>query len=112
MKKILTLLLAILFISNSMVVSFAETDKGNILDAKAAVLIDASTGEVLYNNKMSQKMYPASTTKIMTALLVLENLDISRIVTIDKETALTGGSQIYLSEGEQVTVEQLLYALL
>jgi len=112
MKKLFTVLLAILIVSNSMIVSFAETDKVPILNANAAVLINASTGEVLYDKNMNQKMYPASTTKIMTALLVLEDLDLSSTVTIDKETALTGGSQINLSEGEQVTVEQLLYALL
>lgn len=105
-------LLTILIISNSMTVSFAEMDKGPSLNAKAAVLINASTGEVLYNKNMNQKMYPASTTKIMTALLVLENLDLSSTVTIDKETAETGECQINLIEGEKVTVEQLLYALL
>ena len=112
MKKVFTLLLTILIVSNSMAVSFAETDKEPILAAEAAVLIDTSTGEVLYNKNMDRKMYPASITKIMTALLVLENLDLSSIVTIDKETSLTEGSRIHLSEGEKVTVEQLLYALL
>ncbi len=112
MKKVIMVLLTILIISNSMTVSFAEMDKGPSLNAKAAVLINASTGEVLYNKNMNQKMYPASTTKIMTALLVLENLDLSSTVTIDKETAETGECQINLIEGEKVTVEQLLYALL
>lgn len=112
MKKVFMVLLTILIISNSMTVSFAEMDKGPNLNAKAAVLINASTGEVLYNKNMNQKMYPASTTKIMTALLVLENLDLSSTVTIDKETAETGECQINLIEGEKVTVEQLLYALL
>lgn len=112
MKKIFLVLLIILIISNSMVISLAETDKAPALSAETAVLMNASTGEVLYNKQMNQKMYPASTTKIMTALLVLENLDLSKTVTIDRETALTGECQIYLSEGEKVTVEQLLYAML
>nr|WP_315024449.1 D-alanyl-D-alanine carboxypeptidase family protein [uncultured Aminipila sp.] len=112
MKKVFMVLLSVLIISNSMIVSFAETDKEPMLNAKAAVLINASTGEVLYSKNMNQKMFPASTTKIMTALLVLENLDLSSTVTIDKETAQTGGSQINLIEGENITVEQLLYALL
>lgn len=112
MKKIFMMILVLLIILNSIIVSFAETDKNPTINASAAVLINASTGEVLYDKNMNQKMYPASTTKIMTALLVLENLDLSSTVTIDKETALTGGSQINLSEGEEITVEQLLYALL
>lgn len=112
MKKIGIAVLVVLMILNSMVLSFADTEKAPVIEAKAAVLMDTSTGEVLFDKNMNQKMYPASTTKIMTALLVLENLKLSQIVTIDKETALTGGSQINLVEGEQITVEQLLYALL
>jgi D-alanyl-D-alanine carboxypeptidase (penicillin-binding protein 5/6) len=56
--------------------------------------------------------YPASLTKIMTGLLALENLELDRVVTIDAETPFTKGSRIYLLEGEQVTVEQLFYALM
>lgn len=112
MKKVGIAVLIVLMVMNSMVFSFAATGKEPVIEAKAAVLIDASTGEVLFDKNMNQKMYPASTTKIMTALLVLENLKLSQIVTIDKETALTGGSQINLVEGEKITVEQLLYALL
>jgi len=112
MKKIGIAVLVVLMILNSMAFSFADTGKEPIIEAKAAVLIDASTGEVLFDKNMNQKMYPASTTKIMTALLVLENLKLSQVVTVDKETALTGGSQINLIEGEKITVEQLLYALL
>lgn len=112
MKKIFIVLLVLFITLNSAIASFAEIDKNPMVEAKAAVLINALTGEILYDKNMNQKMYPASTTKIMTALLVLENLDVSSTVTIDKETALTGGSQINLSEGEKITVEQLLYALL
>ncbi|QAT42259.1 D-alanyl-D-alanine carboxypeptidase family protein [Aminipila luticellarii] len=112
MRKIFVILLAVFLTASSMTISFAETNQQPALQAKAAVLIDSSTGEILLDKNMNRKMYPASTTKIMTALLVLENLDLSKTVTIDKETALTGGSQINLAEGEHITVEQLLYALL
>jgi D-alanyl-D-alanine carboxypeptidase (penicillin-binding protein 5/6) len=61
---------------------------------------------------MNEQREPASTTKVITALLSLENLELNKIVTIDSETPFTEGSRIYLLENEHVTVEQLLYALL
>lgn len=93
------------------VVSFGATDPPYIL-AETAVVIDAKTGQVLYDKNMNEQREPASTTKVMTSLLALENLDLNQTVTIDAETPYTGGSRIYLLEGEQVTVEQLMYAML
>jgi D-alanyl-D-alanine carboxypeptidase (penicillin-binding protein 5/6) len=80
--------------------------------AASAVLIDAKTGKVLYDRDMHAIRYPASLTKVMTGLLTLERLPLDRLVTIDAETPFTKGSRIYLLEGEQVTVEQLFYALM
>jgi D-alanyl-D-alanine carboxypeptidase (penicillin-binding protein 5/6) len=80
--------------------------------AAAAVLIDAKTGKILYDHDMHAVKYPASLTKVMTGLLTLENLELDRTVTIDAETPFTKGSRIYLLEGEQVTAEQLFYALM
>ncbi|MDR0424560.1 MAG: D-alanyl-D-alanine carboxypeptidase [Clostridiales Family XIII bacterium] len=82
------------------------------ISADAAILIDAVTGQVLYNKNMHKKKYPASTTKIITALLALENLELDEVVTIDAESPFAKGSKIYLIEGERITVETLLYALL
>ncbi|MDR1135469.1 MAG: D-alanyl-D-alanine carboxypeptidase [Clostridiales Family XIII bacterium] len=82
------------------------------ITADAAVLIDATTGQVLYNKNMHKQEYPASTTKIITALLALEYLELEEIVTIDAEAPFTKGSRIYLIEGERISVEDLLYALL
>ncbi|MDR3242965.1 MAG: D-alanyl-D-alanine carboxypeptidase [Clostridiales Family XIII bacterium] len=80
--------------------------------ADAAVLIDAKSGAVLYDKNMHKPKYPASTTKVLTGLLAVENLDFSGVVTIDAETPFTKGSRIYLLEGERVTVEQLFNAML
>jgi D-alanyl-D-alanine carboxypeptidase (penicillin-binding protein 5/6) len=82
------------------------------IPAASAVLIDAKTGKVLYDKDMHAAKYPASLTKIMTGLLTVENLPFDRIVTIDAETPFTKGSRIYLLEGEQLTTEQLFYALM
>ena len=112
MKKILTTIFIMLFLFHSAgVVSYAATDPPSLI-AESAVLIDAKTGEVLYDKNMNVQHYPASTTKVITALLALENLDLSQTVTIDAETPFTEGSRIYLLEGEQLTVEQLMYGLL
>jgi len=93
------------------VVSFGATEPPAII-AETAIVIDAKTGQVLYDKNMNEQREPASTTKVITALLALESLDINQTVTIDAETPFTEGSRVYLLEGENIKVEQLLYALL
>ena len=80
--------------------------------AEAGILIDGTTGEVLYTKNENATLEPASTTKMITCLLALENLDMDKVVTIDAETPFTDGTRIYLEEGEQITVENLIYALM
>ncbi len=84
----------------------------NDIIGTGAVLIDQTTGQVLFDKNASQPLFPASTTKVLTALIILEDMDLTDIVTVDAQTPFTDGSRIYLMEGEQVTVEQLLYAML
>ena len=79
--------------------------------ASAAVLMDADTGQVLYDHNGSRRMLIASTTKIMTALVVLERASPSDVITV-KQKHMTEGSSMYLRPGERVTVEELLYGLL
>lgn len=83
-----------------------------VIEAAAGAVIEIRTGEVLYNKDMNLQLEPASTTKIMTCILALENLEPDTVVEIDRETALTGGSKINLVEGEQITVQELLYGLM
>ena len=82
------------------------------LTAYAVVLMDARTGRVLYYKNQHTLVEPASTTKIMTCLLALEHLPLDKVVTIDAESPFTGGSRIALVEGERLTVEDLLLALM
>ncbi len=82
------------------------------VSAKAAVLIDAHTGETLYEKNADEKMLIASTTKIMTALVVLENCGGDEIVEIKSEHIAVEGSSMYLKPGEKLTVRELLYGLL
>ncbi len=94
--------------SNDMFVS-ADFD----LNAQSAVLMEASTGRVLYQKNPEEALPPASVTKIMTLLLVMEALDNGNIklddtVNVSAYAASMGGSQVFLEEGEQMKLEDLL----
>ena len=83
--------------------------------AKSAVLMDASSGQLLFEKNAHEKMPPASITKIMTMLLVMEAIEDGSIqytdaVTCSEHAAEMGGSQIWLEPGEEMTVEELLKA--
>jgi len=82
-----------------------------------AIVIDAATGKVLFERYADTRGYPASVTKLMTLLVVLEAADSHRLklddkVTVTKAAAKIGGSQVYLKEDEVFTVDELLYALI
>jgi len=80
--------------------------------ANCAVLMDAATGRVLYEQNASQRSLIASTTKIMTALLAIEECDLRWEVRVPKEAVGVEGSSLYLKENEILTVEELLYGLM
>jgi D-alanyl-D-alanine carboxypeptidase (penicillin-binding protein 5/6) len=82
------------------------------LTGQSAILIDAASGKVLYEKNSHAKRFPASTTKVLTAILALENLDLDQTGIVDNETPYTEGSRIYLVEGEEVTNRDVLYGLL
>jgi D-alanyl-D-alanine carboxypeptidase (penicillin-binding protein 5/6) len=82
------------------------------LRAKAACVIDAVSGRILYQAGAHDQRAIASTTKIMTALVVLERSKLDDVVTVSRQAAATTGSSVRLAEGERMTVEDLLYGLL
>ena len=82
------------------------------VSAKAAILMHADSGRVLYEKNADEHMLIASTTKIMTALVVLENCELDDLVEVDSRSAGIEGSSMYLKAGESYTVEDLLYGLL
>ena len=111
MKRLFLVCLAVLLIMGSLSLTAAAEEMK--LPAKGAVLMDAATGTVLYEQNAHEKLHPASVTKVMTMLLVMEALDQGKItltdtVTASQTAAAKGGSQIYLKVGEQMTVETLL----
>lgn len=83
-----------------------------VLSAESAILIDAESGTVLLDKDADRTMYPASITKIITAIVALESADLNDIVTVSKTARGEDGTRVYLAEGEQVTLEKLIYAMM
>ena len=115
MKRIISALLSVIMIAVGIPAFAQEKETPVEIKAKSAVLMDASTGQVLMAYNENEKVYPASVTKIMPLLLICEAIDsgkisLSDIVTVSGTAASKGGSQIWLKEGEQMTVDELLKA--
>ena len=111
MKRAGSLFLAVILILGCMVIPAGAVDMN--LPAKGAVLMDAATGTVLYEQDAHTPLPPASVTKVMTMLLIMEAIADGRIgwedsVTASESAAAKGGSQIYLKVGETMTVSTLL----
>lgn len=118
MKKVVTMFVALcLILSLYTGAAFAEEKKTELADdSKSAILIERDTGTVLYEKNKDEKYSPASMTKIMTMLLIMEAIDSGKIkmdekVTTSEYAASMGGSQIFLEPGEEMTVKELLLAM-
>jgi D-alanyl-D-alanine carboxypeptidase (penicillin-binding protein 5/6) len=128
MKKIISVIIMIVLISTMVTTVFAENGIKNeaesklpsvsypgTINAKSAVLMDAASGAVLVSKNQSDRLIPASVTKIMTLLLVAEAVSegvvgLSDTLIVSANAASMGGSQVYLKEGESFTVEEMLKA--
>ena len=110
--KILCVFLSVLLIFSSL--SFnVSADFAVDAEVKSAILIEPSTGTVLYEKNADERLSPASVTKIMTALLVMEAIDSGRLslddtITVSANASAMGGSQIFLEIGEKISVTELL----
>lgn len=107
-KAILSSLVILLAVSTN---AFALDDAPEV-NAEGMILIDVATGEILAEKNSEEKLAPASTTKVMTALLTLENTKLDDIVVVGENPPFADGSSIALKEGDMYTVENLLHALL
>lgn len=90
--------------------------EGLSVAGKSALLMDAATGTVLFESNSHEKLAPASVTKVMTLLLIMEAIDSGKIswkdtVTASAEAAAKGGSQIFLKEGETMSVEDMVKSI-
>lgn len=115
-KRVLAVVLACLMMTLLVIPASAapSADTANLsFDCKSAILMDARTGEVLFAQNADEALPPASVTKVMTLLLVMEAIEEGRlswgeIVTASTHASSMGGSQIFLKEGEQMSVEDLV----
>ncbi len=114
MKRISALFLTALMLAATLPSAFATSQNAGLsLSCPSSVLMEKETGTVLYEQDAHAKLEPASVTKIMTLLLVMEALDSGRLplddtVTVSTYAAGMGGSQVYLKEGEQMTVSEMI----
>lgn len=105
-------LFALIFITVINPIYATNTSSQLEISAYGAVLIEYETGKILYSKNAEVPMYPASTTKILTALLTLENLDLNKVITVPEDMGPAEGSAMYLLPGESFTVRNLLDALM
>ena len=103
MKKILVMLFLMLFpvFTNAVVVT-----------SKSAILMDEDTGRILYSKGIDDKRLIASTTKIMTACIIIENCNLSDVIEVSRSAANIGGSRLGLRLGDKVSIKDLLYGLM
>lgn len=110
MKKILI----IIFLFTLLPLTKVKGEELNLAEnAKSAILIEASTGEILYQKNANEKLAPASMTKIMSLILIMENIENGNlkwndVVVVSKNASSMGGSQIFLETNEMMTVEDLV----
>lgn len=90
----------------------ASTSYSPSINSRAAIVIDRNSKKILYGKNENTRRAMASTTKIMTALVVIENTDLNNIVAISKKAAGTGGSRLKLKTGDKISVKDLLYGLM
>ena len=107
MKRFSALFFCFILLFNIAVL--AEEPKVNAI---SAVIVDGDTGRILWGKNENKPMAMASTTKIMTALVALENSDIKKETTVSKNATLASPVKMHLSVGEKMTIEQLLYAMM
>ena len=116
MKRFILNLFIFLFILVGFVapnkVNAKNSTQNDFITAQGAILMEKSTNRVLLGKNVDLKLPMASCTKILTAITVIENSNLDKIVTIPKQAVGVEGSSIYLKENEQLTVRELLYGLM
>lgn len=121
MKKLISVFLCLLISLTGTIYCFADEKENNTTApfedfSKSSILMCADTGDIIYENNAYEHLSPASVTKVMSMLLILEALESGKIslsdeVVTSKNAVAMGGSQIWLEEGEKMTVDELLKAV-
>lgn len=117
-KYIISFMIFVLFIGFMQEQVMAKEVNGVNLakEAKSAILIEQSTGKILFEKNIHEQLPPASLTKVMTLLILMEELDkgtiaLDEIVRVSERAASMGGSQVFLAPGEEISVEDLLKSI-
>ena len=111
-RKWLTLMSLFIF-SQTIWIHSVNADQVDLqLKTDSSILMEATTGSILYEHNSKQIKYPASVTKIATAIYAIENANLDEIVTVSENARYAEGTRVYLEVGEQVTLEKLLYGLM
>ena len=108
MKKILKLIVANLFILFSFIANVYAAD----ISSPAAVVICEETGRILYNKNANERKKMASLTKLMTAIILVENCDMNENINVAKQACYVGGSEAGINPNDEVSAKDLLYGML
>ncbi|UOR12050.1 D-alanyl-D-alanine carboxypeptidase family protein [Halobacillus amylolyticus] len=114
MKKMIWLIITVVVV-NTLFTSeaLAQSDiSPPTIRSEAAIMIDSKTGTVLYEKKPYKEMYPASLTKVATAIYAIETGNLEEVITVSEKARNTIGTRVYLEEGEQVPLKKLIQGLL
>lgn len=98
-------------IQKEVIETSSDAEEFNV-DSRIALIYDRASGRIIYEKNGNKQTPMASTTKIMTAIVVLENADLKDTVTIDSKAAGIGGSRLGLKKNDKITVNDLLYGLM
>lgn len=111
--KIILLEFILFLLTFNLPVSFSSNNSDvSDINARSCIVLDRISKKILYGKNEFNKVKMASTTKIMTATVIIENCDLSQTVTVSKKAASTGGSRLGLKTNDKITIKDLLYGLL
>ncbi|MEH7248624.1 D-alanyl-D-alanine carboxypeptidase family protein [Neobacillus niacini] len=112
MSKFVSFIILIFLVLSNQLYTYAEENQPLEIKSEAAVLLDSETGAVLYNKNGEERLFPASLTKIATAIYAIENGNIEDVVTVSARAVNEEGTRVYLEEGEKVLLKQLIQGML
>lgn len=112
MSKLVSFFIVLTLILSNQAIANAAEKQSSEIKSEAAVLVDSETGAILYSKNSNERLYPASLTKIATAIYAIENGNVDDIVTVSARAVKEEGTRVYLVEGERVPLKKLIQGML
>lgn len=112
MSKLVSFFMILMLILSNEVNAYAAENPPLEIKSEAAVLVDSETGAILYSKNSDERLYPASLTKIATAIYAIENGNVDDVVTVSARAVKEEGTRVYLVEGERVPLKKLIQGML